>query len=102
MCYCHYCFLFQTLQKEAPVRLHQLEFMIPEDSFKEQFQVAEQAIQSEQQQLDNRGNVQEILKQHKAVFEDSGLAPKCNKCLEQMKQVCLYHISFGYSFRIPL
>ena len=56
----------QDLQRHAPVRLMKLEFQLPEVEYLQLLSTAETQLSDEEQALDEKQNVKEILRKHQA------------------------------------
>lgn len=78
---------FQDLQKHAPVRLLKLEFQLPEVEFLQLLSAAESQLSDEEQALDEKQNVKEILRKHQQVFVDGKLTSRVEACFKRMRLV---------------
>lgn len=63
---------FQHVLRLAPIRLLKLEFTVPEDKFKQSVEMAEVALQQQQEQIRRNQNVKEALAKHKVRHRCSG------------------------------
>ncbi|BFZ08024.1 hypothetical protein BsWGS_11063 [Bradybaena similaris] len=76
---------WEHILHHAPIKLFKLEFVIPENKFEQFMEIAEVALQQQQDQIKQNRNVKEALEKHKQMFHEGNLVPSCEQWLADMK-----------------